>query len=241
MHGSITGSEACADGLDHRLRRVGQPADPALMWRIAVHECGHVILAADRVLGEVTQVRVGQQSGRTMINPDIGCGLPRDHRDLLAYTLGGRAAELVIFGTVGSGSGGTAPTCDLAYATQIAVQMETAFGCGLDGLIWSAGEVGTRIIDLELRAAVQKQLQAAESMARRVLEGHRILLLEMAKDLLRHRILEGSALQIWIDRVIGDAPWDPEDPSRRKAAAEVAAKSGGGEVIDFAAHRARLE
>ena len=215
----------------------GQSADLALMWRIAVHECGHVILAADRVLGEVTEVRVGQQSGRTMINPDIGCGLPRDHRDLLAYTLGGRAAELVIFRTVGSGSGGSAPTCDLAHATQIAVQMETAFGSGLDGLIWSSGDVGTRITDPVLRATVQKQLQRAEDMARRTLEGHKVLLLEMAKDLLRHRILEGPALQIWIDRIVGDAPWNPDDPSGRRAAAEEAAMMEGITVIHLRDYR----
>lgn len=215
----------------------GQPADPALMWRIAIHECGHVILAADRVLGEVTQVRVGQQSGRTMITPDIGCGLPRDHRDLLAYTLGGRAAELVIFGSVGSGSGGRAPTCDLAFATRTAIEMETALGFGLDGLIWSPADTSTRLTDPALRAAVQKQLQRAEGMARRVLEGHRVLLLEMAKDLLRHRILEGAALRIWIDRIVGDAPWDPEDPSGRRAAAEEAALMNGGTVIYLRDHR----
>lgn len=214
-----------------------QPANPALIWRIAVHECGHVILAADRVLGEVTQVRVGQRDGRTTITPDIGAGLLRDHRDLLAYTLGGRAAELVIFGSVGSGSGGRAPTCDLAYATRTAIEMETALGFGIDGLLWSHADVSARITDPVLRAAVQKQLERAEGMARRVLEGHRVLLLEMAKDLLRQRVLEGPALQIWIDRIVGDAPWNPDDPSGRKSTATDAAIFVGSNVIRLQDHR----
>jgi hypothetical protein len=215
----------------------GQSLDAALMWRIAIHECGHVILAVDRVLGDLTEVRVGRRDGRTTITPDIGCGLPRDHRDLLAYTLGGRAAELVIFGAIGSGSGGSERTCDLAYATQIAVQMETAFGYGLDGLVWSPGDIGARITDAALRTAVQKQLETAEWAARRVLEAHKVLLLEMSKDLLRNRILEGAALQIWIDRIVGDAPWNPEDPSGRRAAEEEAAIVDGGTVIHLRDHR----
>jgi ATP-dependent Zn protease len=207
------------------------------MWRIAVHECGHAILAVDRVLGDITEVRVGRRDGRTTITPDLGAGLPRDHRELLAYTLGGRAAELVIFGSVGSGSGGSAPTCDLAYATQIAVQMETAFGCGMDGLVWSPGDIGARITDPVLRAKVQTQLETAEWSARRVLEAHKVLLLEMSKDLLRHRILEGEDLQVWIDRITGDRPWDPEDPSGRKKAATDAPMVSGGNVIRLQDHR----
>ena len=78
----------------------------------------------------------------------------------------------------------------------------------------------------------------AEATAKNVLEGHRVLLLEMAKDLLRHRILEGAALQMWIDRITGDAPWDPEDPFGRRAAAKDAAMMDSGTVIYLRDHRA---
>lgn len=218
----------------------GQSTDPALMWRIAIHETGHAILAVDRVLGQLIEVRVGYRDGRTTITPDLGSGLPSDFRDLLAYSLGGRAAELVIFGAVGSGSGGASPSCDLAHATRTAVELETAYGFGLDGLIWSPGDVGARITDPVLRDSVQRRLVAAEGLARRILEGHRVLLLEMAKDLLRHRILEGAALQKWIDRITGDADWDPDDPSGRRAAAEEAAMATTGTVIQLRDHRLNL-
>lgn len=161
---------------------------------------------------------------------DLGEGLPRNHKDLLAYTLGGRAAESVILGSVGSGSGGNTPNCDLAHATKIALSMETSFGFGTSGLLWSAGDKSDPITDPVLREAVRARLNAAEATAKNVLTSHRVLLLEMAKDLLRHRILEGDRLQLWIGRIIGDLPWDPEDPSGRRAAAEEAALMDGGTV-----------
>ena len=58
-----------------------------------------------------------------------------------------------------------------------------------------------------------------------------------ARGLLRHRILEGDRLQLWIGRIIGDLPWDPEDPSGRRAAAEDAAMTDGGTVIYLRDHR----
>ncbi|WP_050521795.1 AAA family ATPase [Pseudorhodobacter wandonensis] len=205
----------------------GPAPDRALSWRIALHECGHAILAADRMLGALHHVRLGHRDGHTRLDVDLGEGLPRNHRDLLAYTLGGRAAESVILGSVGSGSGGNISTCDLAHATKIAVSMETSFGFGVSGLIWSPGDTAGSITDPVLREAVRAKLNSAEATAKNVLTGHKILLIEMAKDLMRHRILEGAALQIWIDRITGDLPWDPEDPSGRRAAAEEAAMMDG--------------
>lgn len=205
--------------------------DRGLSWRIALHECGHAILAADRTLGTLRCVRLGAREGHTRMDVELGEGLPRNHRDLLAYTLGGRAAEWVVLGSVGSGSGGNTHTCDLAHATQIALCMETSFGFGMSGLIWSPANKGDPITDPVLREAVRGKLNAAEATAKNVLETHRVLLIEMAKDLIRRRILEGEALQVWIDRIIGDAPWDPEDPSGRRAAAEEAAMMERSTVI----------
>ena len=150
---------------------------------------------------------------------------------LLAYTPAGRAAEAVVLGTIGSGSGGNTPNCDLAYATRITVSMETSFGFGTSGLIGSQGDKGDPITDPVLREAVRGRLNKAEASAKNVLEGHRVLLIEMAKDLLRQRILDGAALQIWIDRITCDAEWNPDDPSGWRAAAETAAMTKSGTVI----------
>jgi hypothetical protein len=147
----------------------GPAPDRALSWRIALHECGHAILAVDRMLGTLRHVRLGARDGHTRMDVDLGEGLPRDHRDLLAYTLGGRAAESVILGSVGSGSGGNTPNCDLAHATKIALSMETSFGFGTSGLIWSPGDKSDPISDPVLREAVRARLNAAEATAKNVL------------------------------------------------------------------------
>lgn len=215
----------------------GEAVDRALLWRIAIHECGHAIVAVDRDLGTLRRVRLGRQDGNTEMIHDPGAGLLGDHRDMLSYTLGGRAAESVIFGSIGSGSGGANLTCDLAFATRHALAIETSYGFGKSGLIWSNTEPDPSIEDPVLRATVGETLNKAEANAKRILENHRVLLLEMAKVLMRQRILEGSDLQLWIDRIRGDLPWDPEDPSGRRKAAEDASLFGMGDVIDFAAHK----
>lgn len=238
-------SEARAVGKPLHLRDVisrlqnGENPDRTLMWRIAIHECGHAILAVERNVGILRHVRLGHRDGRTVLSGDLGAGLLRDHKNYLAYVLGGRAAEQVIFGSTGSGSGGNAQTCDLADATRIALGMETSYGFGTDGLVWSPSETHRRIEDPVLRAAVRNRLDEAEADARRVLERHRVLLLEMAKDLMRHRLLDGADLQLWIDRITGDAPWHPDDPSGRRKAADQATQPGGGEIIDLATHQLR--
>ncbi|WP_375554214.1 AAA family ATPase [Roseovarius mucosus] len=215
----------------------GETPDRTLMWRIAIHECGHAIVAVERDVGTLCHVRLGHRDGHTRLSVDLGAGLLRDHKNYLAYVLGGRAAEQVNFGSTGSGSGGNAQTCDLADATRMALAMETEHAFGADGLVWSPSETHQRIDDPVLRAAVRNRLDDAEAEARRVLQRHRVLLLEMAKDLMRHRLLDGADLQLWVDRITGDAPWDPDDPSGRRKTVEQPAPLSGGEVIDLAAHR----
>ena len=215
----------------------GETPDRTLMWRIAIHECGHAILAVERDVGTLRHVRLGLRDGRTTLSGDLGAGLLRDHKNYLAYVLGGRAAEQVIFGSTGSGSGGNAQTCDLADATRMALAMETSYGFGGEGLVWSPSDICGRIEDPVLRAAVRDRLDDAEAEARRVLQCHRVLMLEMAKDLMRHRLLDGADLQLWVDRITGNAPWDPDDPSGSRKAVNMPAPPSGGEVIDLAAHK----
>jgi len=216
----------------------GETINRALMWRIAVHECGHAIVAISRDLGELHHVRLGKNDGNTKLIPDLGAGFKRDHQNLLAYTLAGRAAESLIFGSIGGGSGGSEPNCDLAFATRIALAMETSFGFGADGLLWSPTEPSTRITDPVLRAAIRQQFDAAEIDAKHVLERHRVLLVEMAKDLLRLRMLNGKTLNVWMDSIKADAPWDPNDTSgKRQATKDVVAFRDGKDLIAPSSHR----
>ncbi|WP_050523187.1 hypothetical protein [Pseudorhodobacter wandonensis] len=58
----------------HRLNN-GEIIDRALMWRIAVQECGHAILAVARNLGERHHIRLGKNDGNTKLIPNLGAGL----------------------------------------------------------------------------------------------------------------------------------------------------------------------
>ena len=56
---------------------------------------------------------------------------------------------------------------------------------------------------------------------------------------MRHRILEGPLLQLWVDRITGDVPWDPDDPSGRRKDAGRAEIYAQGEVVELADYRGR--
>jgi cell division protease FtsH len=96
---------------------------------VAVHESGHALIAAlcehaDPV-AKVTILPAGFALGVTEQLPEAERHLYSEAylTDLLTVRLGGRAAELVVFG---EGSSGAAN--DLAGATQIATRMVTEFG-----------------------------------------------------------------------------------------------------------------
>ncbi|MEU1882563.1 ATP-dependent zinc metalloprotease FtsH [Streptosporangium sp. NPDC020072] len=96
---------------------------------VAVHESGHALLAAlcehaDPV-AKVTILPAGMTLGVTEQLPEAERHLYGESylADLLAVRLGGRAAELVVFG-----EGSTGAANDLAGATQIATRMVRDFG-----------------------------------------------------------------------------------------------------------------
>ncbi|MCT9930424.1 ATP-dependent zinc metalloprotease FtsH [Planotetraspora sp. A-T 1434] len=96
---------------------------------VAVHESGHALLAtlcehADPV-AKVTILPAGMTLGVTEQLPEAERHLYSESylTDLLAVRLGGRAAELVVFG-----EGSTGAANDLASATQLATRMVRDFG-----------------------------------------------------------------------------------------------------------------
>ncbi|HEX6196193.1 MAG TPA: ATP-dependent zinc metalloprotease FtsH, partial [Jiangellaceae bacterium] len=96
---------------------------------VAVHESGHALLAAlcehaDPV-AKVTILPAGMALGVTEQLPEAERHLYTEGylTDLLAVRLGGRAAELVVFG-----QGSTGAANDLAEATSIATRMVREFG-----------------------------------------------------------------------------------------------------------------
>jgi cell division protease FtsH len=96
---------------------------------IAFHEAGHAIVAhllphADPVR-KVTIVARGMAGGVTWVMPenDSALGTTQRYLDQITWTLGGRAAEEIVFGEVTNGA-----SSDLEHVTRIARTMVTRWG-----------------------------------------------------------------------------------------------------------------
>jgi cell division protease FtsH len=185
---------------------------------VAVHESGHALVAALSEHGDpiakVTILPSGQALGVTE-------QLPVDERhlysegylkDSLAIRLGGRAAELLVFGESSTGASN-----DLAGATDLATRMVREFGMSkeLGPVGFSSGspmylgggeevrsrpyaEATQRVIDQEVAGL----LREAERRALSVLGEHRSALDQLADLLLERETVDGTD----VDEILGRVP-----------------------------------
>jgi cell division protease FtsH len=178
---------------------------------VAVHESGHALVAAlcehaDPV-AKVTILPSGMALGVTEQLPEAERHLYSEGylTDLLAVRLGGRAAELVVFG-----EGSTGAANDLAGATQIATRMVREFGLSPElGPIGYASsnpqylgqnteelarppysEQTQRVVDEE----VARLLRQAEERSLGLLRDHRAALDQLADLLVARETVDGSAV-----------------------------------------------
>ncbi|HET6502402.1 MAG TPA: ATP-dependent metallopeptidase FtsH/Yme1/Tma family protein, partial [Amycolatopsis sp.] len=177
---------------------------------VAVHESGHAIVAAvcehaDPV-AKVTILPAGMALGATEQLPEAERHLYGEGylHDLLTVRLGGRAAELVVFG-----QGSTGATNDLAGATELATKMVTEFGLSpelgpvgypsaeqrfLPGQPPDLGkkysEQTQRVVDRE----VARLLRDAEQLAVGILREHRPALDRLASELVERETVDGDTV-----------------------------------------------
>jgi len=178
---------------------------------VAVHESGHALVAAlspnaDPV-SKVTILPAGMALGATHQLPEVERHLYSEAylTDLLAVRLGGRAAELVVFG-----HGSTGAANDLAEATQLAVRMVREFGLSpalgpvgysdqgaqylggpiQDGLRRPFSEETQRVVDQE----VSRLLREAEERAVAMLNDHREELDWLAARLVEKETVDGKVV-----------------------------------------------
>ena len=182
-----------------------QRRTPELNWRISVHEAGHAIAySLFPVLGEVQTVSiVATEGGETSVrlSTDVlqtAAGLDQ----LLTCLLAGRAAERLVLGEPGVSSGGRAES-DLAHATRLALDMETSLGLATDKpLLYRPPSQPGDILHLnrELAARVHGRLEAAEAKAMELLREHEQTLMELARQLVEHQVLDGEAVRMVMAR-----------------------------------------
>lgn len=194
------------------LQRVFRVAhDPAIDRRVALHECGHAIACAALRLGPVRRIFLGRDGdGGTVFDADAKHGLLSDLQDRLVQMLAGRAAERLILGDVSAGAGGS-PDSDLAQATMIATSIQTRYGLGAQGPVWTADPETLLALDPDVLFRVRRELEAAEKRATQILSTHRSLLEEMAEALMASRDMDRTEAQDWLARLHHAAPDDVHD------------------------------
>ncbi len=188
--------------------------------RVAYHESGHAILAyilpsADPLL-KVSIIPAGMALGVTQQLPleDRHIYKREYIEDSLAVRMGGRVAELMVYGDLSTGA-----SDDLQRNTDLATKMVREWGMsekigpmawGAQGAMWSGDELVSqrdyseevsRIVDEE----VAKILKTAETRAREKLEEHRDGLMRVAKELLEKETVDGAE----VARIIDDAYGKP--------------------------------
>jgi len=203
--------EAAMERVVAGLEQRGRVMNAEEKHTVAVHECGHAMVASLVPTGDpVSKISIIPRSrgslGYTMQMPTEDRYLLSidELQDRIAVMLGGRSAEHVVLGTISTGA-----SDDIDRATQLAKRMVTEFGMSeklgsvryagqrLEYLGASVGETSdnsaeTRgLIDDEVRRIIHEQAARAETL----LASHREVLMRLAAELLKDETLDGSAVR----------------------------------------------
>jgi ATP-dependent Zn protease len=185
------GQPLSADHVQAAADAVQPPLVADLMWRISVHEAGHLVAGAVFGLPAATSARVTPTGGE-VVRP----GLPSLTRDSLrafqCAVLSGRAAEEVVLGDISSG-GGAGASSDLAQATKLALEAECTMGFG-PTLTWVPLETPYSLIPEPMRQRIEASLQAAQTRARAAMDQHRATIERVAGVLSDRRELDADQI-----------------------------------------------
>ncbi len=216
--------EASRDRVLMGQRRESLVLSDAEKERVAFHEAGHAVLAyvlpdADPV-HKVTILPTGMALGVTQQLPMEERHIhPRTHiEDSLAVRMGGRAAELLVYGDLSTGAAN-----DLVGNTELARKMVREWGMSeeIGPMAWgSQGQVflgedlmhtrdysehTSQVIDDE----VEKILRAQEERALEVLARHRGGLDAVARSLLDEETIDGETVGRLVDTAYGRPVHEP--------------------------------
>ncbi len=180
------------------------PMSPTDRKRIAVHEAGHALVAAELKVGRVEKVTIlprGQALGVTLVTPveDKRLHMESELRARIQMLLAGRCAEQLYFHEVSSGAGQ-----DLQEASKIALSMVGALGMGPKGSLLSLQAVRDAHIEFDsgdtIRAA-DDLLRQLERDCQALLQRLRPALDEVSARLLASETVPGEEVLAAIERL----------------------------------------
>ncbi len=179
----------------------------------AIHEAGHAIVALGlgRKVSAVSIAGVKNTGGAASMVDDLSEFPPRaDIEDLVAFLMGGRAAEVVVCGspTVGAGS-------DLAAATSLVASLHASAGLGADLVHLARPEnaVSLLAIDPALRRAVGDELARIHERAVAIVRKNQRAVEALADALQRRRFLEGDEAAAIARGATSKGPQTPKNRS----------------------------
>jgi cell division protease FtsH len=190
------------------------------LWRIAVHESGHAIVARaignEAALQKLSVVARGRGRGGATIYASSDRML-LSHLDLvknLVTAMAGAAAEDYVFGMLSTGV-----ESDIEEATRMAHSMVAFFGMSAaigpvtigekPGEVFigrdlaNMGNVAARTLEL-VDEETRRIVREAEDTAKQVIDANAPLLEELANTLLESETLSGPALEVFLEAV---EPW----------------------------------
>lgn len=182
------------------LRQVMMPPDDRpheVLWRTAVHEAGHAVSAHRLGIGRVTGVSLAwsEHSGG-MVNLDLERHLATRGavEDLVIHTLSGRAAEEICLGSPGTGSGGS-PDSDLAKSTKLVGLLHLGTGLGTELLYRAGSDEVAHVLAVHPRVSneVEKELRRLYARALALLEGEKVSIERVARELVERRYMDGES------------------------------------------------
>jgi cell division protease FtsH len=186
--------------------RLSRPVQsPEMLFRHAVHESGHALVHHVLGIGPIMGVTVDSENGAY---GSLGFDTDRVRTDVkgedtLTMLMAGRAAEIVVFGFPGPGSGG-ASNSDIARATSLALAVERTWGVGDDlPLLYRPAKDETAVLDQDriLATRIHERLERAEARAIEIIDRHRGALDALATALADAQALEGAD----VIRILEDA------------------------------------
>jgi cell division protease FtsH len=173
---------------------------PDALFRVAVHEAGHAVVAHATKVGRVGYVRIGGRAGpgaHTRVEFDDSDLLTRKAvEDRVIALLAGRGAECLFTGGASAGAGGTDES-DLGLATRMLAAMHVSHGLGEAGLVYlSASDEALDAVrrDPVLRKAIDVRLRDLQARAVDILRQNRATVLAIAAALVERRFLGGAEI-----------------------------------------------
>jgi AAA+ superfamily predicted ATPase len=167
-------------------------------WRFCVHEAAHLVaevihFGPDGV--SANAIHVGSRGGMTIrTKPAPFAGTLVDYRKNLEIRLAGRLGEELVLGAQSHGGGGASGS-DLDNATSIAAAIVGSFGLVDDDHItyFGARDATEALLSFsEVRQAVARELAAASTSAKRLLEPNREAIEAIARRLLERGRVSGE-------------------------------------------------